>query len=164
MITEHYEFAKYYEGCLNSPVRDVIKALVREVLVDYPFDVMYFDGPYQGMQNAQSYCHCIYCDRAHRKTFNKPVPKQDDTLSLEDEIQYTNWMANDVVIEFLREIRDIIQQTRDIPVLYNDTSLLSKREWRSRALPVVAAWLRDERRPPAKPGAFRGTDGAGTAT
>src|SRR2546430_7397740 len=72
MITEHYGFAKYYEGCLNSPVRDVIKALVREVLVDYPFDVMYFDGPYQGMQNAQSYCHCIYCDRAYRKTFNKP--------------------------------------------------------------------------------------------
>ncbi len=141
MITEHYGFVKYYEGCLNSPVRDVIKALVREVLVDYPFDVMYFDGPYQGMQNAQSYCHCIYCDRTYRKTFNKPVPKQDDTLSLEDEIQYTNWMANDVVITFLREIRDIIRQTRDIPVLYNDTSLLSKREWRSRALPVVDGFM-----------------------
>ena len=40
MTTEHYGFAEYYEGCLNSPVRDVIKALVREVLVDYPFDVM----------------------------------------------------------------------------------------------------------------------------
>ena len=141
MITEHYGFVKYYEGCLNSPVRDVIKALVREVLVDYPFDVMYFDGPYEGMQNAQSYCHCIYCARAYRKTFNKPVPTQDDTLSLEDEIQYTNWMANDVVIAFLREIRDIIRQTRDIPVLYNDTSLLSKREWRSRAIPVVDGFM-----------------------
>src|SRR5207248_181707 len=42
---------------------------------------------------------------------------------------------------FLREIRDIIQQTRDIPVLYNDTSLLSKREWRSRALPVVDGFM-----------------------
>jgi len=122
-------------------VRDVIKALVREVLVDYPFDVMYFDGPYQGMQNAQSYCHCIYCDRAYRKTFNKPVPKQDDTLSLEDEIQYTNWMANDVFIAFLGEIREMIRETRDIPVLYNDTSLLSKREWRSRALPVVDGFM-----------------------
>jgi hypothetical protein len=141
MTTEHYGFAKYYEGCLNSPVRDVIKALVREVLVDYPFDVMYFDGPYQGMQNAQNYCHCNHCDTAYRKKFGKPVPKQDETLSREDEIQYTNWMANDVVIAFLGEIREMIRQTRDIPVLYNDTSLLSKREWRSRAIPVVDGFM-----------------------
>ena len=32
MTTEHYGFAKYFEGCLNSPVREVIRALVREVL------------------------------------------------------------------------------------------------------------------------------------
>src|SRR5215467_244254 len=50
MTTEHYGFAKYFEGCLNSPVRDVIRTLVREVLTQYPVDVMYFDGPYQGMQ------------------------------------------------------------------------------------------------------------------
>ena len=141
MTTEHYGFAEYYEGCLNSPVRDVIKALVREVLVDYPFDVMYFDGPYQGMQNAQNYCHCNHCDTAYRKKFGKPVPKQDETLSREDEIQYTNWMANDVVIAFLGEIREMIRQTHDIPVLYNDTSLLSKREWRSRAIPVVDGFM-----------------------
>jgi hypothetical protein len=141
MTTEHYGFVEYYEGCLNSPVRDVIKALVREVLLDYPFDVMYFDGPYQGMQNAQNYCHCSYCDTAYQKKFGKPVPKQNETLSREDEIQYTNWMANDVVVAFLREIREIIRQTRDIPVLYNDTSLLSKREWRSRAIPVVDGFM-----------------------
>lgn len=141
MTTEHYGFAKYYEGCLNSPVRDVIKALVREVLVNYPFDVMYFDGPYQGMQHARDYCHCNYCDAAYRQKFNKPVPKQDKTLSPEDEIQYTNWMANDVVIAFLREIRETIRQTKDIPVLYNDTSLLSQREWRSRAIPLVDGFM-----------------------
>jgi Beta-galactosidase trimerisation domain/Hypothetical glycosyl hydrolase 6 len=141
MTTEHYGFVEYYEGCLNSPVRDVIKALVREVLVDYPFDVMYFDGPYQGMQNAQHYCHCSYCEAAYQKKFGKPVPKQDETLSREDEIQYTNWMATDVVVAFLREIREIIRHTRDIPVLFNDTSLLSKREWRSRAIPVVDGFM-----------------------
>ena len=53
MTTEHYGFAKYFEGCLNSPVRDVIRTLVREVLTQYPVDVMYFDGPYQGMNNAE---------------------------------------------------------------------------------------------------------------
>jgi hypothetical protein len=141
MTTEHYGFAEYYEGCLNSPVRDVIKALVREVLVDYPFDVMYFDGPYQGMQNAKSYCHCTYCEAAYRKKFGKPVPNQDEKVSREDEVQYTNWMANDVVIAFLREVREMIRQTRDVPVLFNDTSLLSKREWRNRAIPVADGFM-----------------------
>jgi hypothetical protein len=115
--------------------------LVREVLVDYPFDVMYFDGPYQGMQNAKSYCHCTYCEAAYRKKFGKPVPNQDERVSREDEVQYTNWMANDVVIAFLREVREMIRQTRDVPVLFNDTSLLSKREWRNRAIPVVDGFM-----------------------
>ena len=141
MTTEHYGFAEYYEGCLNSPVRDVIKALVREVLVDYPFDVMYFDGPYQGMQNAKNYCHCAYCEAAYQKKFGKAVPNQDGKVSREDEIQYTNWMASDVAIAFLREIRETIRQTRDVPVLFNDTSLLSRREWRNRAIPVVDGFM-----------------------
>ncbi len=62
MTTEQYGYAEYFEGCPNSLVRDVIKTLVREVLVN--------------------------------------------------EIQYTNWMANEVVIAFLRKIREKIQQTR----------------------------------------------------
>jgi len=141
MTTEHYGYADYFEGCLNSPVRDVIKELVREVLVNYPFDVMYFDGPYQGMQNAKNYCHCRYCESAYREKSGKPVPNQEQKVSREDEIRYTNWMANDVVIAFLREIREMIRQTRDVPVLFNDTSLLSRREWRNRAIPVVDGFM-----------------------
>lgn len=141
MTTEHYGFAEYYEGCLNSPVRDVIKAMMREVLVEYPFDVMYFDGPYQGMQNAKNYCHCQYCEAAYRKRFGKAVPSQESKLSREDEIQYHNWMANEVEIAFLREVRETIRSTRDVPVLFNDTSLLSRREWRNRAIPVVDGFM-----------------------
>ncbi len=141
MTTEHYGYAEYFEGCLNSPVRDMIRALVREILVEYPFDVMYFDGPYQGMQNSKNFCHCTYCEAAYRRKFGKPVPSQEGKLSREDEIQYTNWMANDVAIAFLREIREMIRSTRDVPVLFNDTSLLSKREWRSRAVPVVDGFM-----------------------
>jgi hypothetical protein len=135
MTTEHYGFAKYFEGCLNSPVRAVIQSLVREVLTQYPVDVMYFDGPYQGMNNAKEYCHCKYCEAAYQKRFGKTVPaKQDD-------VEYTEWMANEVVIAFLREIRDMIRTTRDVPTLFNDTSLLSKREWRNRAMPVVDGFM-----------------------
>lgn len=141
MTTEHYGYAEYFEGCLNSPVRDVIQALVREVLTGYPIDVMYFDGPYQGMQNARSYCHCSWCELAYRKRFGKGVPDQSSKLSREDEIQYTGWMANEVAMAFLREIRESIRQTRDVPVLFNDTSLLSRREWRNRAIPVVDGFM-----------------------
>jgi hypothetical protein len=140
MTTEHYGYAEYFEGCLNSPVRDVIRALVREVLA-YDVDVMYFDGPYQGMQNAKNYCHCQYCEAAYQKKFGKPVPNQEGKVSREDEIQYTNWMAKDVAIAFLREIREEIRRTRDVPVLFNDTSLLSRREWRSRAVPVADGFM-----------------------
>lgn len=140
MTTEHYGYATYYEGCLNSPVREVIRALVREVLA-YPFDVIYFDGPYQGMQNSRNYCHCKHCEAAYQARFGKPVPNQEEKLGREDEIQYTNWMARDVAIAFLREIREMIRRTRDVPVLFNDTSLLSRREWRSRAVPVVDGFM-----------------------
>jgi hypothetical protein len=140
MTTEHYGYAEYFEGCLNSPVRDVIKTLVREVL-DYPVDVMYFDGPYQGMQNAKNYCHCTYCEAAYRKRFGKPVPDQTGKLSRDEDVQYSEWMANEVAIEFLRDIRAMIRQTRDVPVLFNDTSLLSRREWRNRAIPDVDGFM-----------------------
>ncbi len=140
MTTEHYGFARYFEGCLNSPVREVIRALVREVLTEYAVDVMYFDGPYEGMQNAKEPCHCRYCEEAYRKRFGKPVPA-GEKWSREDEVQYHDWMANEVVIAFLREIREMIRKTRDVPVLYNDTSLLSKREWRNRAIPVVDGFM-----------------------
>ena len=135
MVTEHYGFAKYFEGCLNSPVREVIRALVREVLTEYPVDVMYFDGPYQGMQNAKEPCQCKHCQAAYRKRFAKPLPNKAD------DVEYVEWMANDVVIAFLREIREMIRTTRDVPVLFNDTSLLSKREWRNRAIPVVDGFM-----------------------
>jgi hypothetical protein len=141
MTTEHYGYARYFEGCLNSPVRDVIRTLVREVLTQYPVDVMYFDGPYQGMQMAKEYCHCQHCDAAYRKRFGRGVPDQIAKLSREDEIQYTNWMAKEVVIAFLAEIRQMIRETRDVPTLFNDTSLLSKREWRNRAIPVVDGFM-----------------------
>ncbi len=141
MITRHYGFNQYYEGCLNSPLRAVIRSLVREVLTQYPVDVMYFDGPYQGMDNAHNWCHCQYCEAAYRKRFGKPVPEQGTKLPLEDEIQYQNWMANEVEIAFLAAIRQMIRETRDVPVLFNDTSLLRKREWRSRAIPVADGFM-----------------------
>ena len=141
MITGHYGYATFFEGCLNSPVREVIRTLVREVLTQYDVDVMYFDGPYEGMNHGHDFCHCKYCQAAYQKKFGKAVPNQDEGISLDDDIQYQNWMANDVAISLFREIREMIRKTRDVPVLFNDTSLLSRREWRSRAVPVADGFM-----------------------
>ena len=141
MTTPHYGYMEYFEGCLNSPLREVIKALVKEVLTEYSFDVMYFDGPHQGMLNKNNYCHCRYCEAAYQKKFGRPVPNQDNGITVEEKIQYQQWMENDVAISFFSEIREFIRKTRNVPVLFNDTTLLEPREWRSRAIPVADGFM-----------------------
>ena len=141
MTTEHYGFTKYYEGCLNSPVRDEIRAMVREVVTKYDIDAAYFDGPYMGMQNARRFCRCRHCEAAYRKARGRAIPDQDGKMTREEEIEYTRWLAQEVVVAYLAEIREMIRRERDVPVLYNDTSLLSRREWRNRAIPVVDGFM-----------------------
>jgi len=140
MTTSHYGYATYYEGCINSPLRDVIRSLVREVLTQYDVDVMYFDGPYQGMNHGRDFCHCKHCQAAYQKRFGKAIPDQDG-ISREDDVQYQNWLANEVEIGLFKEIREMIRKTRDVPVLFNDTSLLSRREWRAHAAPVADGFM-----------------------
>jgi hypothetical protein len=89
----------------------------------------------------RNYCHCKYCVAAYQKRFGKPIPTQEEKLNRADEIEYTNWMANEVAIGFMREIREMIRSTRDVPVLYNNTSLLSRREWRNHAIPHLDGFM-----------------------
>lgn len=139
MITSHYGFQRFYEGCLNSPIHEVATNLTMEVL-DYDFDVLYFDGPYQGMNHASDFCHCIHCQAAYSKRFGKKIPDQQ-TCSMEELLQYQAWLRDDVVLAFFRNLRQKIRNRRDVPVLFNDTSLLSKREWRSRAIPIADGFM-----------------------
>jgi hypothetical protein len=141
MTTEHYGFTLYYEGCLNSPLRDEIRQMVREVVTGYEIDAAYFDGPYMGMKNARRFCYCEHCREAYRKAKGKAIPPEDGARNREEEIAYTLWLRDEVVIAFLAEIREMIRRERTLPVLFNDTSLLSSREWRSRAIPVVDGFM-----------------------
>jgi glycosyl hydrolase family 42 (putative beta-galactosidase)/putative glycosyl hydrolase-like family 6 (GHL6) protein len=148
MITRHYGWTEFYEGCLNSPFREVVKTLVEEVLTNYPVDLMYFDGPYQGMDCAENFCHCRYCESAYEKAHGKGVPNQDKGMTLEEEIEYRKWMAGEVVVGFLGEIREMIHQKRDVPVVYNDTALLNKHDWRARGFTVVDGFMFEAVRSP----------------
>jgi hypothetical protein len=131
-ITSHLGWTPFYEGCLNSPLRDQVKQRVREVVTNYPVDMMYFDGPYEGMEQRLRYCHCEYCKAAYRKARGKTIPMQNGADALEDIIEYEHWMAEDVVLAFMQEICDMVRQVRDVPTVYNDTGLLGH-DVRSRA-------------------------------
>jgi len=125
-ITRHMGWTRFYEGCLNSPLRDQIRERVREVVTNYPVDLMYFDGPYEGMDQESRFCHSKYCQAAYRKARGKSIPLQDGSATQEDLIDYWQWMAQDVVVAFMHEIADLVRQVRDVPVVYNDTGLLSR--------------------------------------
>jgi hypothetical protein len=140
MTTTHMGWTRFYEGCLNSPLSIQIRERVREVATNYPVDLMYFDGPYEGMDHAGQFCYCPYCRTAYRKARGKDIPLQNGTASLEDIIEYRQWMAEDVVDGFMREICEMVRQTRDVPIVYNDTGLLGG-GWRSRAYPYVDGFM-----------------------
>jgi hypothetical protein len=140
MVTKHYGFIELDEGCLNTPIREMIVTLVKEVLT-YGFDVIYFDGPYQGMDNATDWCYCRFCKAAYRKRFGHDIPAQAGA-SLDQQIEYVNWMREDVSIAFFKEVRDMIRQTHDVPILFNNSGLLSRGEqWRARAIPNADGFM-----------------------
>ncbi len=147
MITAHYGWTDFYEGCLNSPLRLQIRERVREVISNYPVDLMYFDGPYEGMQQASRYCHCKYCKAAYWQARGKEIPLQNGATTLEDDIEYRQWLSEDVVGAFLHEICEMVHQIRNVPTVYNDTGLLGK-DWRARAFKYVDGFMFEAARTP----------------
>jgi len=139
-VTRHMGWTQFYEGCLNSPLRDEIRARVREVVTNYPVDLMYFDGPYQGMDQRLHYCHCRYCQGAYQKARGKSIPLQNAATTWEDDYEYQQWLRQDVIENFLREIGEMVRQARDVPVVYNDTGLLGG-DWRARAYRYVDGFM-----------------------
>lgn len=141
MITGHMGWADFYEGCLNSPLRMQIRERTREVIANYPVDLMYFDGPYQGMQQAGRYCHCKYCKAAYWQARGKNIPLENGTASVEDDIEYREWLTEDVVGSFMREICDMVRGIRNVPTVYNDTGLLARGSWRCRAFKYTDGFM-----------------------
>jgi hypothetical protein len=129
MITSHYGWGRFFEGCLNSHISEIATTLTSEVL-DYDFDVLYFDGPYEGMDHRMEFCHCRHCQTAYEKRFGGPVPDQRK-CSKEERFRYIGWMRDEVVLTFFRDLRAMIRSKRDVPVLFNDTVLLGRQDWRS---------------------------------
>ena len=132
MTTTHFGWGEYYEGCLNSPVREQTMECVREVVTNYPVDLMYYDGAYEGMDHEGDFCHCKYCKEAYRKARGKDIPKQDGSDKLEDLIEYRQWMENDVVVAFMQEVCTMVRTERDVPQTYNNGEMM-RNGWTAKA-------------------------------
>ena len=124
MTTTHFGWGEYYEGCLNSPVREQTMDCVREVITNYPVDLMYYDGAYEGMDHEGDFCHCKYCKEAYAKAHGKEVPKQDGKDQLEDLIEYRQWMEQEVVVAFMQQVCTMVRYVRDVPQTYNNGEMM----------------------------------------
>ncbi len=56
--------------CLNSPYRDFLTAMVREVAEGYPVDGLWFDITYVHPQG----CYCEHCQRLYRDQYGADMP------------------------------------------------------------------------------------------
>lgn len=140
MITGLYGFNSFFEGCINSPLREMHRHLVQEVLSRYDFDVIYFDGPYQGLEHMGEYCYCEHCQQAFQKRFGKRIPLQASMTEAEDQ-QYRKWLSG-IVVGFFRDICGQIRAEKNIPILYNNSGLLSATgQWKDRCLTIADGFM-----------------------
>lgn len=140
MITSHMGFNHLLEGCINSPVRQLYKNMVHEVLTRYDFDVIYFDGPYQGLEHMGEYCYCEHCQQAYLRQFGKRIPPQSSMTEAEDR-QYRMWLT-DSAVGFFRDICAQIRAKKKLPILFNNSGLLSPTgQWKDRCLTVADGFM-----------------------
>lgn len=136
-ITTHMGFSRYYEGCFNSPLRGEILGLLREILT-YDFDLVYFDGPYQGMDHRMDFCHCEWCRKGFLKATGRDVPMQNGNADAI--IAYRLW-TDDVARGLLQNMTNMARSSKHLPVLFNNTSMLSRGWCRSHSIPVTDGFM-----------------------
>lgn len=136
-ITSHMGFSRYYEGCLNSSLRREIFAYLHEVL-EYDFDLIYFDGPYQGMDHRMEFCHCESCRASYLKAKGRDIPAPG--APADAVISCTNWI-NGVAKDMLEELATTVRSLRGLPVLYNNTSILNRGWCRSHAFSAADGFM-----------------------
>jgi RimJ/RimL family protein N-acetyltransferase len=142
MTTTHFGWGEYYEGCLNSPVREQTKECVREVVTNYPVDLMYYDGAYEGMDHEPDFCHCKYCKEAYWKARGKDIPRQDGSDRVEALVEYRQWMELDVVVAFMQEICTMVRGVREVPQTYNNGEMM-RNGWTAKAwmIPEITTFM-----------------------
>lgn len=87
--------------CLNSPYRRILQGMVREGIVDYGVDGIYFDGVYY----PPPFCFCAACRKKYREMFGRNMP-----LRMRDPRRVK--LGEETMVSWSREIRDLINNTK----------------------------------------------------
>ncbi len=148
MTTDHYGYGLRFESCQNSPLRQMMLEFVQEVLERYPINVIYFDGPYQGLSTSDRICYCRYCKDAYQKARGKALPAHDEKLAQEERIEYFTWLREDCAAAFMRQLRQTIRGVRDISMFYNNGALLERLTPSSHAYANVDGFMFEHARSP----------------
>lgn len=92
--------------CPNSPYRDIIKQVIRELGSSYPIRGLYLDEP-----SFQSWCACGWCGERYRKEVGEPLPDEpragDQAFA-----RFLEWRS-DVVADFVADCRSALQEAND---------------------------------------------------
>lgn len=131
-------YGNFFEGCMNSPLRSEILGMVREVAGRYAADAIYLDGPYAQGLMRRAPCCCRYCREAYRKASGKEVPA--DAAGAEEYREWYLWVRDVVAAGMMHDMVQTIRGLRDIPVLFNNTGLLT-RDCRARLYPELDGFM-----------------------
>lgn len=126
----HHGYFHTYFICLNTPYRQAIKGIVEEIVTGYDVDGIYFDGPYQDQDASGVFCHCPYCRKAYFDKTGKDIPgnSHDRDWNNVHNLEYLDWVVNDVKRELMKELNAIIKK-KDIPHLFNNCNWLMNKYW-----------------------------------
>ena len=139
----HLGYFKYFALCLNSPYREAIRSIVREIVENYDIDGVYFDGPYQPTPRwLNGPCYCSYC----KESFGNEIPDftRGEDWSRPEVFEYYKWVLEEVMLGTFKDLIGIVKKYKDIPVLFNNGLWLNPRVamwWGSRIYEVADGFL-----------------------
>ena len=101
---------QWYNHCINSPKKELIKGIIEEIVENYPIDGLHLD-----MFFHPGVCVCKYC----REHFPSIFGKEDITWAdvRKKWRQYIDWKKG-TSTEFLRQIKQILSR-KGIPAFHN---------------------------------------------
>ena len=128
LITRHMGWTRFYEGCLNSPLRDADSGksagsghqlpgrsdVLRRALRRHGPGIALLPLPSIAKRHIR---------RREGKAF--PCKTAAHTPGGPDRVLSNGWRKTSW-LAFMHEICDMVRQVRDVPIVYNDTGLLSR--------------------------------------
>ena len=109
----------YRAVCMNSPIREVYFAQLREIAENYDVDAFFFDITYVfgGSFGGKEACYCEYCRELYKQIYGGEIPVEPKPGSVDKRnfFQFKRW----TYLRFTTEAVSTIKSIREVPVGWN---------------------------------------------